>query len=105
MLGSMRAARGSKLAVSVLAVAAAVGVCGNGVASADPGSAAVRCDVFSDPAMVMGPPGMFMPMGMKQWAGTVIGHGADPGQAQADAERLKWGPYGMSPELRNCTPA
>lgn len=55
--------------------------------------------------MGMGGPGMAMPMGMKQWAGTVIGHGADPGQAQADAERQKWGPYGMSPELRNCTPA
>lgn len=46
-----------------------------------------------------------MPIGMKQWAGPLIGHGADPGQAQADAERQKWGPYGMSPELRNCAPA
>ncbi len=89
-------------ALAAVACAALLGVPWS--AGADPGAAAVRCDVFADPPWGMGPPGMGMPMVIKQWAGTVIGHGADLGQAQADAERQKWGPYGMSPELRNCTP-
>ena len=77
-------------------------------ASADPGvgTVAVQCQVYSQG---MGPGGFSgfgggMPggFGIPSWAGSVTGHGANFGEARADAERQKWGPYGMAPELRDC---
>lgn len=98
-------AAGFGLAVSVFAAP---------IASALPGEGpvAVQCQVYADNNF--GPPG-FGPGGMpgmgfgmkqmKQWAGTVIGRGSNEGEARQDAQRQMWGPYGMSPELRDCVPA
>ncbi|OAT70082.1 hypothetical protein AWB85_01395 [Mycobacteroides immunogenum] len=81
------------------------------IVSAAPGNGpvAVQCQVYADNNF--GPPGFGpggmpgMGIGMKQWAGAVIGRGSNEGEARQDAERQMWGPYGMAPELRDCVPA
>lgn len=99
-----------RMAVSLAGVAAMAALC-TPLASAVPGQGAsgVQCQVYADNNFA--PPGFgpgSMPgvgMGMKQWAGTVIGHGSNEAEARQDAERQMWGPYGMAPELRDCIPA
>ncbi|WP_020099498.1 hypothetical protein [Mycobacterium sp. 360MFTsu5.1] len=92
------------LGVAVSGMTAPVGAAAPG--DQGPGLVAVQCQVWASNGFGMGGmPGMGMGFGMKQWAGTVIGRGPDEGAARADAERQMWGPYGMSPELRDCVPA